>query len=37
MTSVDEARLPDYLRRVLKKEAFDGSGLVYGIGQPSIR
>lgn len=28
----DEGQVADYLRRVLKKEAFDGSGLVYGMG-----
>lgn len=28
----DEGKVADYLRRVLRKEAFDGSGLVYGMG-----
>lgn len=28
----DEAELSEYLRRILRKEAFDRSGLVYGIG-----
>ncbi|HJI99909.1 MAG TPA: citrate synthase [Coriobacteriaceae bacterium] len=28
----DEGQIADYLRRVLKKEAFDNSGLVYGMG-----
>ena len=28
----DEGQVADYLRRVLKKEAFDNSGLVYGMG-----
>ncbi len=28
----DEGQVADYLRRVLRKEAFDGSGLIYGMG-----
>ncbi len=28
----DEAAIADYLERVLKKEAFDKSGLIYGMG-----
>ncbi|MCR5251114.1 MAG: citrate/2-methylcitrate synthase [Lachnospiraceae bacterium] len=28
----DEDQVRDYLDRVLKKEAFDGSGLIYGMG-----
>lgn len=28
----DEAQLADYLRRILRREAGDGSGLVYGMG-----
>ena len=28
----DEAQLADYLRRVLRREAGDGSGLIYGMG-----
>lgn len=28
----DEGQVADYLTRVLSKEAFDGSGLVYGMG-----
>ena len=28
----DEGQVADYLRRILHKEAFDGSGLVYGMG-----
>ncbi|MDR0856049.1 MAG: citrate synthase, partial [Clostridiales bacterium] len=28
----DEAALADYLRKILRKEAFDKSGLIYGIG-----
>ena len=28
----DEGELADYLRKIVNKEAFDGSGLVYGMG-----
>ena len=28
----DEGELADYLRKIVAKEAFDGSGLVYGMG-----
>ena len=28
----DEAHLRDYLNRILDREAFDGSGLIYGLG-----
>ena len=28
----DEGQVADYLRRVLRREAFDGTGLVYGMG-----
>lgn len=28
----DEAAIEDYLRRILRKEAGDGSGLIYGLG-----
>ena len=28
----NEAQIRDYLQKVLKKEAFDGSGLIYGMG-----
>lgn len=28
----DEGQVADYLRRVLNKEAYDGSGLIYGMG-----
>ena len=28
----DEDEIREYLKRVLRKEAFDGSGLIYGIG-----
>lgn len=28
----DEAQLADYLRRILRREAGDGSGLIYGMG-----
>lgn len=30
--SRDEAQLEDYLRKILRKEAFDGKGLIYGLG-----
>ena len=28
----DEAQVSDYLLKLLRKEAFDGSGLIYGVG-----
>lgn len=28
----DEKEVADYLRKILRKEAFDGSGLIYGMG-----
>ena len=28
----DEKEIEDYLRKILNKEAFDGSGLIYGMG-----
>lgn len=28
----DENEVADYLRKILRKEAFDGSGLIYGMG-----
>ena len=28
----DESQIRDYLARIIRKEAFDGSGLIYGIG-----
>ena len=28
----DEGQVADYLRKVLRKEAYDGSGLIYGMG-----
>jgi citrate synthase len=28
----DEGQVADYLRRVLRKDAYDGSGLIYGMG-----
>ncbi len=28
----DEGEIADYLRKILKKQAFDGSGLIYGMG-----
>jgi len=30
----DDEQIEDYIVRVLNKEAFDGSGLVYGMGHP---
>ncbi len=30
--SYDEAEVKDYLKKILRKEAGDGSGLIYGIG-----
>lgn len=30
--SRDDAQLEDYLRKILRKEAFDGKGLIYGLG-----
>jgi citrate synthase len=30
----DEEEIADYLHRVLQKEAFDGQGLIYGMGHP---
>jgi citrate synthase len=30
----DDEQIADYLHRVLAKEAFDGAGLVYGMGHP---
>ena len=30
----DDAAIEDYLCRVLAREAFDGSGLIYGMGHP---
>lgn len=30
----DDEQVADYLHRVLNKEAFDGTGLVYGMGHP---
>ncbi|NTW28915.1 MAG: citrate/2-methylcitrate synthase [Coriobacteriia bacterium] len=30
----DDRQITDYLRRVLDKEAFDKSGLIYGLGHP---
>ena len=30
--SSDEGQIADYLRKILAKEAYDGSGLIYGMG-----
>lgn len=30
--SRNDAQLEDYLRKILRKEAFDGKGLIYGLG-----
>lgn len=33
----DDSQIEGYLKKVLKGEAFDGSGLIYGMDMPYIR